>query len=61
MCGLKNEAIQRKLLSEVKLTFFKAVEIARSMEATQSNAHAMKSGATAVDHVDQTSTSTDDT
>ena len=35
VCGLKNEAIQRKLLSEVELTFSKAVEIARSMEAAE--------------------------
>ena len=58
---VEEKAIQRKLLSEVELTFSKAVEIACSMEAEQRNAHVMKSSAIAVDLVDQTSTSTDDT
>ena len=33
MCGLRHEAIQRRLLSETDLTYAKAMEIAQGMEA----------------------------
>ena len=37
MCGLCNEATQRKLLSEADLTFQLAVEITEGMEAAERN------------------------
>ena len=35
VCGLRQEAIQRKLLAEDKLTFKKASEIAQAMELAE--------------------------
>lgn len=35
VCGLRNEAIQKKLLTEADLTLTKAVELAVRMEATE--------------------------
>ena len=43
MCGLRHEAIQRRLLSEVELTYAKAMEIAGAMEAANRDAKAFKS------------------
>ena len=44
VCGLKNEAIQRQLLSEADdLTYQKAVDIARGMEAADKDTKAFKS------------------
>ena len=37
VCGLRHEAIQRRLLSEVDLTYSRAVEIAQAMEAADRN------------------------
>lgn len=34
-CGLKNAAIQRRLLSEANLTIARAMEIAQGMEAAE--------------------------
>ena len=38
VCGLRHEVVQRKLLSELDLTYAKAVEIAQAMEAADKNA-----------------------
>ncbi len=42
VCGLRNEAIQRRLLSKSDLTFAKALEIAQAMEAAEKNAQQLK-------------------
>ena len=44
VCGLRRQAIQRKLLSESNLTLQKAVEIALSTEAASRDASEMSSG-----------------
>ena len=44
VCGLRSQAIQRKLLSESNLTLQKAVEIALSTEAASRDASEMSSG-----------------
>lgn len=41
-CGLRHETIQRCLLSEKDLTYAKALDIARSMEAADKNMMAFK-------------------
>ncbi|XP_072377873.1 uncharacterized protein [Diabrotica undecimpunctata] len=43
VCGLKSEAIRRKLLSEEDLTYGKAVKIALSMELAEGQAKAISS------------------
>ena len=42
VCGLRQEAIQRKLLAEDKLTFKKASEIAQAMELAERNTTELK-------------------
>ena len=42
VCGLRHDAIQRRLLSETALTYTKAMEIAQSMEAADRNSKAFK-------------------
>ena len=42
VCGLRHEAIQRRLLSEADLSYAKAMEIARAMEAADKNSKAFK-------------------
>ena len=42
LCGLWHETIQRRLLSELDLTYAKAIEIASAMEAADSDAKAFK-------------------
>ena len=42
VCGLANEGIQRRLLSEANLDFEKAVQIARGMEAAQKSSQEVK-------------------
>ena len=42
VCGLRHENIQRRLLSEVELTYAKAMDIARSMEAADKNTKSFK-------------------
>ena len=42
VCGLRHEAIQRRLLSEVDLTYAKAMEIASGMEAADRDTIALK-------------------
>ena len=37
VCGLRHEAIQRRLLSETELTYQKAMEVARGIEAADKN------------------------
>ena len=42
VCGLRHEAIQRRLLSETALTYAKAIETARAMEAADQDTRAFK-------------------
>ena len=42
VCGLRHEATQRRLLSETMLTYQKALEIAKGMEAADSNTVSFK-------------------
>ena len=42
VCGLRNEAIQRRLLSEPKLTLAKAMELAQGMEAADFSSRRLK-------------------
>ena len=42
VCGLRYDAIQRRLLSETTLTYPKALEIAKGMEAADKNAKAFR-------------------
>ena len=42
VCGLTNESIQRRLLSEANLDFEKAVQIARGMETAQKNSQVVQ-------------------
>ena len=42
VCGLSNEAVQRRLLSEEDLTLTKAIELALSLEAAEKNAATAK-------------------
>ena len=42
MCGLRNEATQRTLLTEHELTYQKALETAKGMEAVESNTISLK-------------------
>ena len=42
VCGLKNESIQRKLLSQRKLTLTQAVDIAKGMEAATRDSHELQ-------------------
>ena len=51
VCGLRNEAIQRKLLSEANLTLKRALELAQGMEAAERTAKSMKGRETAVNHL----------
>lgn len=41
MCGLRNDAIRQRLFAEEKLTFSKAVQIARISESAERDAHAV--------------------
>ncbi|KAL7848232.1 hypothetical protein AOLI_G00229500 [Acnodon oligacanthus] len=45
VCGLLKESIQKRLLTDDKLTFKRAVEIAVSLEATPRDAIELESGA----------------
>ena len=47
VCGINNEAIQRRLLSESKLTYEKALEMAQAMEAAMKNAQELQTGCSA--------------
>ena len=42
VCGIANEAVQRRLLAEPKLTYEKAVELALSMETAARNVTELK-------------------
>ena len=42
VCGLRNEAMQRRLLAETDLTLTKAMELTQSMEAADRNSRAFK-------------------
>ena len=50
VCGLRSEATQKKLLTEAKLTFKQAVEIAQSMEKAAENARSLQSPTRAAGH-----------
>ena len=43
VCGLNNEATQKRLLTEKDLTMPKAIEIASNLETAEKNTHVMKS------------------
>ena len=47
VCGLRSEAIQRKLLLETDLSFAKVIEIAQGMEIARDNLELMQSPTTA--------------
>ena len=42
VCGLRNESVQKRLLSEAGLTFKRALELALGMESADANAKAIK-------------------
>ena len=46
MCGLRNNAIHKGLLSEVNLSSAKDVEIAQGLEAVEGNAKRLQGGET---------------
>ena len=46
VCSLRHEAIQRRLLSEVDLTYAKAIEIASGMEAADRDTRSFKASDT---------------
>lgn len=50
VCGLRNEATVKKLLTEEKLLFKQAVEIAQSMEKAAENARSLQSPTRAAGH-----------
>ena len=50
VCGLRNESIVKKLLTEVDLTFKRAVEVAQGMEAAAENARKLQSPINATAH-----------
>ena len=54
VCGLKSESIQRKLLSESALTFARALEIARGMEAAEKNTQQLKGNEAVLQFVTRT-------
>ena len=51
VCGLRNEATQRKLLTEHDLTYHEALEIAKGMEAADSNTISLKTWEPSVNKV----------
>jgi predicted aspartyl protease len=51
VCGLKNAAMQKRLLAEVDLTLNRAVELAQAMEMAEQNAQAMQSASFGQPHV----------
>ena len=42
VCGLCSESTQKRLLSEADLTLTKAISIAQSMEAAESESHSLR-------------------
>ena len=42
VCGLRSDSIQKRLLTEVDLTFTRAVELSQGMEAAHQNTQLMK-------------------
>ena len=42
VCGINNDTIQNRLLSEAKLTFKKAMDLAQGLEAVTKNAKELK-------------------
>ena len=42
VCGVNNEQLQRRLLTELRLTFAKAMEISRTFETTTEEAHMLQ-------------------
>ena len=51
VCGLRQENIQKKLLTEVDLTLARALELSVGMEAAERNAKALRNTDTAVNNV----------
>lgn len=52
VCGVRNDALQRKLLTEADLTIKRAQEIAQSMESADLNSKDLKGDASARDYSD---------
>ena len=61
MCGLQNEAIQRRLLTEAKLTFAGALELAKAQEAAELQAKQFKDPDIGVHKLSRTRLSEKDT
>ena len=51
LCGLQNDTIQKKVLSEVDLTLARAMEIVQGMEAAEKNARSLKKGEDVINQV----------
>ena len=51
VCGVRNMAIQKKLLSEADLTLARAIEIAQGMETAEKSARSLKGKEAAVNTV----------
>ena len=51
VCGLRNESIQKRLLSEANLTYQRAMELAQGMEAAEQNSRLLKSTEPAINQV----------
>ena len=51
VCGLRNESIQKRLLSEANLTYQRAMELAQGREAVEQNSRSLKSTEPAINHV----------
>ena len=52
VCGLRQEATQRRLLSEANLTYTKALDIAKGMEAAHANSKAFKTSEPVIKKMD---------
>ena len=52
VCGLRSESTQRRLLSEMDLSLTKAISIAQSMEAAESESHSLRAEKLSVHRVE---------
>ena len=51
VCGLRSEAIQKKLLTEAELSLTKAIDLSIGMEAAEKNAKSLKETETSVNRI----------